>query len=425
MTILIAGGGIAGLTMGLTLHQLGLPFQIYEAVKSVKPLGVGINLQPNAVRELFDLGLQETLDDIGVRTQEYGFFTKTGLEIWVEPRGLHAGYSWPQFSVHRGKLQMALYKTLVARAGPDAVRSDHRAVGFETTQDGARLHLEGPNGRIQAEGDVILAADGINSALRAQMYPDEGEPIWNGAVLWRGVSRGPAFRTGASMIMAGHDTIRFVTYPISPADAETGQTDINWIAEIRRDPDQGWRKADYNAAVDVAKFLPIFESWDFGWLNCPALIRAADAVFEYPMVDRDPLPAWTQGRVTLMGDAAHPAYPVGSNGASQAIVDARLLGALFLEHGVGSPALQAFEAQVRPQMTKVVEANRSGGGPDGVMQMVEDRCGGTFDDIEDIIPRAELAAHAEKYKAIAGFSIEALNASPPLISLKKGAHRLD
>lgn len=421
MTVLIAGGGIAGLTMGLTLHQLGIPFRVFEAVKEVKPLGVGINLQPNAVRELFELGLQETLDDIGVRTQEYGFFTKTGLEIWTEPRGLAAGYRWPQFSVHRGKLQVALYTALVERAGPDAVRAGHRAVGFENTERGALLHLQGPDGDYQVEGDVILAADGINSALRAQMYPEEGEPIWNGAVLWRSVSRGHAFRTGASMIMAGHDTVRFVTYPISDPDPDTGEADINWIAEIRRDPDQGWRKADYNAAVDVAKFLPVFEDWDFGWLDCPGLIRAAGEVYEYPMIDRDPLPAWTEGCVTLIGDAAHPAYPVGSNGASQAIVDARLIGALFLEHGIGATALEAFEAQVRPQMTRVVQANRSGGGPDGVMQMVEDRCGGTFERIDDVIPRAELAAHAEKYKAIAGFSIEELNARAPLIS--PGARR--
>lgn len=415
MTVLIAGAGIAGLTMGLTLHQVGIPFRIFEAVRQVEPLGVGINIQPNAVRELYDLGLQDVLDRCGVQTQEYGFFTKTGLEIWTEPRGLQAGYHWPQYSVHRGKLQMALLEELIARAGSDVVVTSQKAVGFETRGDQALLHLRHEGGATVAQGDIVLAADGINSALRAQMYPDEGAPIWNGCVLWRATSRAEPFRTGASMVLAGHDAMRFVAYPIKPPDPQTGLAEINWIAEIRQDPGRGWRQADYNKAVDVETFLPAFEGWDFGWLDCPALIRAADQVLEYPMVDRDPLPRWTQGHVTLMGDAAHPAYPVGSNGASQAIMDARLLGAQFLVHGLTPTALEAFEARVRPQMAQVVQANRSGQGPDGVMQLVEDRCGGVFDRIEDVVPKAELAAHAATYKKIAGFSIEALNARAPII----------
>jgi 2-polyprenyl-6-methoxyphenol hydroxylase-like FAD-dependent oxidoreductase len=416
MTVLISGAGIAGLTMGLTLHQLGIPFRIYEAVSEVKPLGVGINIQPNAVRELFDLGLQDALDRAGVRTKEYGFFTKTGLEIWTEPRGMLAGYNWPQYSLHRGKLQMELLAALTRRAGAGSVITSHRATGFENRDGTALLHLNGPDDAHMVEGDVIIAADGINSALRAQMYPEEGEPVWNGSVMWRAVSRGKAFRTGATMILSGHDSIRFVAYPITRPDPVTGLADINWIAEIRRDPGQGWRRADYNAAVDIQTFFPTFENWDFGWLDCPALIRSAGDVFEYPMIDRDPLPRWTEGRVTLMGDAAHPAYPVGSNGASQAVVDARLIGAKFQKHGVGPAALQAYEEIVRPRMTQVVLANRNGGGPDAVMQMVEDRCGGVFDKIEDVIPHADLAAHAERYKSLSGFAIQDLNQRPPLIT---------
>ncbi|THH37167.1 flavin-dependent oxidoreductase [Aliishimia ponticola] len=412
MTVLIAGAGIAGLTLGLTLHQIGQPFRIYESVAALKPLGVGINLQPNAVRELFELGLEDVLDGCGIRTQEYGFFTKTGLEIWTEPRGLGAGYHWPQYSVHRGKLQMGLYAALLERAGPDAIVTGRRAVGFDSHDDHAVLHLDGGE---SIRGAAVIAADGINSALRAQMYPEEGAPIWNGAVLWRATTQAKPFRTGASMILAGHDHERIVAYPISPVDPDTGLAQINWIAEIRRDPAGGWRAADYNKAVDIDTFLPTFAHWDFGWLDCAALIRGAEKVLEYPMIDRDPLPRWTHGRVTLMGDAAHPAYPVGSNGASQAIVDARLIGAQFQAKGVSTDALLAFEEIVRPQMANVVAANRSGNGPDGVMQMVEDRCGGTFARIEDVIPRAELAAHAEKFKALAGFGIDALNARPSLI----------
>ena len=414
MTVLIAGAGIAGLSLGLTLHQIGVPFRIFEAAPELKPLGVGINLQPNAVRELFDLGLEPALDRIGIRTRDYGFYTRTGLEIWTEPRGLNAGYRWPQFSVHRGRFQMALYEALVERAGSDCVVTGARATGFDNTPDGVTLKLETATGRMAVGGRLLIAADGIHSAIRRQMRPDEGPPIWGGAILWRATTEAPPFKSGASMILAGHDTQRIVAYPISPPDPDTGLATINWIAELTTDPAAGWRKEDWNRQADLADFLPAFEGWRFDWLDVPALIRGAKEVFEYPMVDRDPIETWTEGRVTLMGDAAHPTYPVGSNGASQAIVDARVIGAGFLEHGIGPQALEAFEAVIRPQTEKIILTNR-GSGPDAIMQLVEDRSGGVFDRIEDVVPRAELADHAEKYKRIAGFSIQDLNARGPLI----------
>lgn len=411
MTILIAGGGIAGLVMGLTLHQLGLPFRIFERVTEPKPLGVGINLQPNAVRELMDLGLEPHLDGIGVRTRQYGFYTKTGLPIWVEPRGAAAGYAWPQFSLHRGKLQMLLLEELRRRAGPDAVITGAGVAGFETSDHGATLMLA--DGR-RVEGSVALAADGIHSAIRRQMVPDEGEPIWNGAIMWRGTSPGRHFLGTNAMFLAGHDSQRFVAYPLTPEHPETGLATINWIAELRVDPARALSKGDWNRPADKADFLPAFDGWNFGWVDCPGLIRASGLVYEYPMVDREPLPAWTEGCVTLMGDAAHATYPVGSNGATQAIIDARKLGAAFRDHGVNRGALLAYEAEMRPRAEGILRANR-GKGPDAVMQMVEDRCGGIFDDIEKVIPRAELAAHAEHYKRLSGFSVDALNNQPPII----------
>lgn len=411
MTVLIAGGGIAGLTLGLTLHQIGVPFRIFEATRDIRPLGVGINLQPNAVRELFDLGLADDLERIGVRTRQYGFYSKLGNRIWEEPRGTWAGYNWPQYSVHRGHLQVLLHETLIARAGDDCVRTGQRATGFDTSPDGASLLLA--HGAV-ARGDLVIAADGIHSALRAQMVPDEGPPIWNGRVLWRATTQAPAFFGGGAMAMIGHDDLRLVAYPISEPDPQTGLATINWIAEKRFDPNIGWQREDWNRAADIDDFLPDFLDWRFDWIDVPALIRGAEQVFEYPMVDRDPLPQWTHGRVTLMGDAAHPTYPVGSNGASQAIIDARVIGAELLRHGRSPAALSAYEARVRPVTTGVGLANR-GSGPDAVLQRVEDLCGGDFADIDDVIPRAELAAHAEKYKSLAGFSIGALNASPPII----------
>lgn len=412
MTILIAGGGIAGLTLGLTLHQIGVPFHIYEATAEIKPMGVGINLQPNAVRELLDLGLSDELDAIGVKTRQLGFYSKLGKTIWEEPRGTKAGYAWPQYSVHRGALQMMLYHVLLERAGPDCITTGARATGFENTETGATLLLADG---LQIEGDLVIAADGIHSALRAQIAPNEGAPIWNGRILWRATTRAKAYLGGAAMVMIGHNDVRMVAYPISEPDSD-GIATINWIAEKSFDPSSPWKREDWNRAADINDFLPDFIDWQFDWIDVPALIKGAEVVYEYPMVDRDPLDQWTFGNVTLMGDAAHPTYPVGSNGAGQAIIDARVIGAKIVEHGITAAALQTFEDQVRPVTNGVGLANRSGKGPDGVLQQVEDLCAGDFDDINTVIPVTELAAHAEKYKSLAGFSVDVLNAKPSIIA---------
>lgn len=411
MTVVIAGAGIAGLTLGLTLHQIGVPFQIFEAAPEIKPLGVGINLQPNAVRELLDLGLGKALNHIGVRIQDYGFYSKTGREIWSEPRGIAAGYKWPQYAVHRGKLQMLLAEQLIARAGPDCILTNAAATGFRNEGDGAVLLLK--NGE-EVRADVLIGADGIHSALRRQMYSAEGPPIWDGAILWRATTQARPFLSGASMVLAGHDTQRIVAYPISGPDPDTGLATVNWIAELKVDPSKGWRKEDWNRAAQLDEFLPNFENWNFDWLDVPSLIRGANKVLEYPMVDRDPIDNWTEGVVTLIGDAAHPTYPVGSNGASQAIVDARMIGAKFLEYRVGTEALLAYEEIIRPRTRKIILANR-GSGPDSIMQKVEDLCGGEFDKIDDVISHQSLSDHALNYKMLAGFDVEALNAQPQLI----------
>lgn len=410
--ILIAGAGIAGLSLGLTLHQLGIPFRIFEAAREIKPVGVGINIQPNAIRELFELGLEADLDAIGVKTEQYGFYSKHGNTIWEEPRGIWAGYSWPQYSVHRGRFQMMLFEALNERAGPECVVTGQRAVGF----DGKNLHLKDvDDGReYHAAGDLIVAADGIHSAIRAQMHPNEGPPIWGGAILWRATSLARPFFGKNAMVLIGHDKQRLVAYPISNPDPETGLATINWIAELRIEPSAGWRKEDWNRTADKRDFAPHFADWKFDWLDVPKLIQDADQVFEYPMVDRDPIDVWTTGCVTLMGDAAHPTYPVGSNGATQAVVDARVLGAALVKHGLTQAALQEYETEMRPLTTDVVLANR-GSGPDAILQRVEDICGGEFTDIEDVIPRQELADHAARYKSLAGTDVDTLNARGSLI----------
>ena len=412
MTVLIAGGGIAGMSLALTCHQIGVPFKLFESVAQIKPLGVGINLQPSAVRELADLGLEPQLAKIGVKTRDYGMYTKRGLHIWTEPRGTWAGYHWPQYSVHRGELHAMLYREVQKRAGSETVECGWTATGFANEGDCAVLHLRNAAGQTRVErGALLIGADGIHSAIRHQMVPEEGEPKWNGAMLWRGTTRAKPFKSGASMVMIGHSRLRFVSYPISAADPATGHATINWIANLQCDLEQQRKREDWSREAKLDDFLPHFAGMQFDWLDVPALIRGAERVFEYPMVDRDPLSRWTVGRVSLMGDAAHAAYPVGSNGAGSALIDARKLGRAFVDYGVTPEALEAYEAQMRPITSKVVLTNRTAG-PDQILDVVEQRCAGWFERIEDVISQQELAGHSATYKAIAGFAIEATNAAP-------------
>jgi 2-polyprenyl-6-methoxyphenol hydroxylase-like FAD-dependent oxidoreductase len=419
MTVLIIGGGIGGLTTALSLHQIGVPARVFESVPKVEPLGVGINTLPHAVRELTELGLQAALARTAIPTAALAYYSKRGQPIWSEPRGLAAGYKWPQFSIHRGELQMILYEAARERLGADAIVAGHHLSGFEETADGVRAHfVDRRTGAklASAEGSLLIAADGIHSTARAHFHPNEGPPIWNGAILWRGVSEGAPFLDGRTMIMAGHEFQKFVCYPISRAAHEEGRAVINWIAERKFRPDAAWRREDWNRPGKLEEFLPQFEDWRFGWLDVPALIRSAKACFEYPMVDRDPLPRWTHGRITLLGDAAHPMYPIGSNGASQAILDARVLAREIKRHGARPAALEAYEAERRPATARIVLANR-GNGPEQVMQLVEQRAPAGYARIEDVLTRAELEEAAAGYKRLAGFDKDALNERPPIVGM--------
>ena len=416
MTVIVAGGGIAGMTMALTCHQLNIPVVVHESVEKLEPLGVGINLQPNAVRELFDLGFQEQLDHIGIEAKEWALVGRNGNDVWAEPRGRDAGYLWPQYSVHRGQLQMMLYEAVLERLGTQAVVTGSRLSSYRTLADTVEVAFVDQSGKEStSEGNVLVGADGLHSAVRAQMHPDEGSPIWGGPVMWRGTSVAPPIRTGASFVLVGKLEQRFVCYPISKPDPETGLATINWIAELTYDTSQGWGDGDWNKQVPISKFLSHFEDWSYDWLDIPGLIQQASAVYEYPMVDRNPVDTWIDGNCVLIGDAAHVMYPVGSNGASQAIVDARVLGAAFLEHGVSHHALAHYEAEMLADMNQLVLRNR-GAGPIGILGIVEERCGGVFDDIEDVIPREEIEEYMGAYKTAAGFAMDALNGAPPTIS---------
>lgn len=415
--VLIAGGGIGGLATALTLHQIGVPCVVFESAREMRPLGVGINLQPNAVRELGDLGITERdLDRVGLPAKEWALVGLNGNDVYSEPRGRLAGYQWPQYAVHRGQFHLLLYRTLIERAGPQSVRLGCRVTGYRKNPDGGvTASLEQADGTTaEAAGTLLIGADGIHSAVRAQMHPAQPPIHWGGAVMWRGTTWGKPIRSGASFVGLGTHRQRVVFYPISHPDPRTGLSLINWIAEVTMDNAEGWKHGGWFRPVETGAFVHHFEGWVWDWLDVPALIRGAEVAFENPMIDRDPVPTWRDGPVLLLGDAAHPMYPTGSNGGSQAIVDARILGAAMLEHGVAQEALAAYDAKLCGPVSQLVLRNR-GAGPFGLLNLVDERCGGTFDDIDEVIPPAERSAFMAAYKAAAGLAIETLNAAPPTI----------
>lgn len=415
--VIIAGGGIGGLATALTLHQIGVPCIVFEAVREMRPLGVGINLQPNAVRELYDLGItEEDLDRVGLPAREWALVGLNGNDIYSEPRGLLAGYNWPQYAVHRGQFHMLLHEKVVKRIGPDAVRLGSRVTGYRKNSDGSISALieEVDGSTSDARGTLLIGADGIHSAVRAQMHPTQPPIHWGGAVMWRGTTWAKPIRTGSSFVGLGTHRQRIVFYPISHPNPQTGLAMINWIAEVTMDNTEGWKQRGWFRQVSIDDFLHHFENWIWDWLDVPALIRQANTVFENPMIDRDPVPTWRDGPVALLGDAAHAMYPTGSNGGSQAIVDARVLGAAMAEHGVTQEALAAYDNKLCGPISQLILRNR-GAGPFGLLNIVDERCGGTFDNIDHVIPPAERAEFMAGYKAAAGFAIEKLNTASQTI----------
>ena len=415
--VLVAGGGIGGLAVGLTLHQLGVPFTILEGAPEIAPPGVGIHLQPHAVRERGALGVDTAaLDRIGIPAREWALVGRDGTEIYSEPRGLEAGYRWPQFALHRGQLQVLLAETLRARAGADVIRLDHRVTGYETRDDGT-VTVVGEHGDGRAwreDGTLLIGADGIHSAVRAQMHPTQPPIHWGGKIMWRGTTQVAPVRTGSSFVGLGSSQQRVVFYPISAPGAD-GLSMVNWIAEITVDDPEAWRERGWFRRVGIDEFAHHFDGWTYDWLDVPDLLHRADIVYENPMIDRDPVPTWVAGPVLLVGDAAHAMYPTGSNGATQAIMDARHLGAALVRHGVGQEALAAFDAKFCGPISDLVLRNR-GEGPFGLLDLVEERCGGNYDTLDAVVPKSERSAFLAQYKAAAGFAVEQLNSLPPTIS---------
>lgn len=414
--VLIAGGGIGGLSLALTLHQLGVPCTVFESSAELRPLGVGINLQPNAVRELEDLGIGEAdLDQVGVPAQEWALVGLNGKDIYSEPRGKRAGYAWHQYAVHRGEFQLLLYRHALARLGAGAIQLGSRVTAYRQQADGSVIaEVTAADGTVREEhGRLLIGADGIHSAVRAQMHPDQPPIRWGGTIMWRGTCRARPNRTGSSFVGLGTDRHRVVLYPIS-APGEDGLATINWIAEQTYDADHDWSRTGWFRKVELDSFAHEFDRFVYDWLDLPDLIARSGEAYENPMIDRDPLPCWVDGPVALLGDAAHPMYPTGSNGASQAIIDARVLGRIFTQLGVGAEALAAYNAELCEPVGKLALRNR-GAGPFGLLKMVDERCGGQFEDIDAVIPQAERDAFMLAYKQAAGFAKDTLNAAPRTI----------
>lgn len=409
MKILVVGGGIGGLTTALSLHAAGHDVHVFESVPAIGALGVGINLLPHAVRELDALGLLDALGAESVAPTTLAYFTRRGQQIWSEPRGRAAGYAWPQLSIHRGVLQRILLAAATERLGAERIHTGHHLADVAERGDEVVARFAPRRGapiEREARGDVLVGADGIHSTLRTIRYPGEGVPRWNGSILWRGLTEAPPVLDGRTMVWAGHPDQKFVGYPV--ADLPDGRQRFNFIAEFRTYGLELAEREDWNQPGVLSDFVDRFESWRFDWLDVPALIRSAPGTFRFPMVDRDPVDRWSFGRTTLLGDAAHPMYPIGSNGASQAILDARVLTACLRQHGADPvKALQVYEAERRPATAAIVLANR-GFGPELPMKLVEERAPLGFDEIGDVITPAEIAEVTEGYRRTAGFALASL-----------------
>ena len=415
MRIAIIGGGIGGLTLALALHEAGFDdFDVYESNTTVEELGVGVNLLPHAVRELDELGLLPELYQTGIPTAELSYLTQRGQLVWNEPRGIDAGYRWPQFSIHRGQLLGIIYRAACARIGRDRIHPGHHLQHFyDQHGEGNKVRCQFVDrasgaGVGETTADLVVACDGVHSLVRTTLYPNEGPPKWNGTAMWRGTTVAPPFLNGRSMFVAGRFVHRVVVYPISYEHEQRGEALVNWVCEKRIGEEQPMPRQDWAHQAEKAEVMRLFDEFRFPFLDIPALVANAEAVYQYPMVDRDPLPTWVHGRVTLLGDAAHPMYPVGSNGASQAIIDARTLAYELAIRNSIDEAVRAYDRIRRPLTAAVVEANRQVG-PEKCIELAEERAPGGFGDITEVISEAELIDIANAYKQTAGFDPERLN----------------
>jgi 2-polyprenyl-6-methoxyphenol hydroxylase-like FAD-dependent oxidoreductase len=416
MTIVIAGAGVGGLTAALSLHAAGYKdVVVLEAAREIRDVGVGINLPPHAVRELSELGLDDELARSALPTRELAYYDPKGQLIWAEPRGLGAGYRWPQYSIHRGQLQRILVAAVNERLGASAIRTGQRVTGIDQQAAGQAVVdvADQASGRSQSyTADIVVAADGIRSAVRDSLRGSVTPLASNGWVMYRGTTRADPFLTGATMIILGDETQRVVVYPIAPGI-------LNWLLVRPRSVAAGRELGNWNVRVAPSEVASFVEVYRFDWLDIHRLIGAASEAYEYPMADIDPLPRWVFGRCALLGDAAHAMYPFGSNGASQAILDARVLANKLATIDDVDQALQDYEAHRRPLASGVQLANRRQAGDVMARVSAMARRGAVGD------AAAELQDAERSYRQLAGFDVDELNNRKSWTAVRRDDARAD
>jgi 2-polyprenyl-6-methoxyphenol hydroxylase-like FAD-dependent oxidoreductase len=411
MKVLIAGAGIGGLTAALSLNAHGVEVCVFESAAEIKPLGVGINLLPNAVRELCELGLQPELDKIAIRTRAMNYYNRRGKLVISSPCGEYAGYRWPQYSLHRGELQLMLLRVLRERAGDDAVHCGHRLADFEQDETGVRADFADPLGDQSldsARGDVLVGADGIHSTVRAKLLPGEGQPVYSGLVSFRGSVVADPYLDGETMIIVGDVDRKLVSYPISETLRQQGKSLINWLVPL---PEEHAPEEDWMLEGDYARFASLYRDWRFDWLDVPKILEQTGNIFEFPLQDRDPLSCWTFGRVTMLGDAAHPLIPVSSSGAVQAIIDGRALAFALACSDDPVIGLKAYEIDRIEKANRLVRSSRKNG-PDEVLELARRRCPDDAENIHDHVTHEELQQVLDGFKEAAGLTIDTLNNLP-------------
>ena len=410
MKVIMAGAGIGGLTAALSLQKIGVDVTVFESVEKIEPLGVGINILPHASRELIALGLQNELDSFAIRTRSMQYFTRKGKLAISVPCGEYAGYKWPQYSLHRGEFQMMLLNAFKQRAGEDKVVTGHQLAGFEQDDLGVTASFVDSKTKqniATVKGDILIGADGLHSATRRQLYPNEGSPVYSGLVLFRGATYSTPYLGGDSMVICGDKRLRVVSYPISKKALERGESHTNWIAVFPFETDKR-QEEDWGKLAEANELKRLYKDWNFDWLNVPDVMGSTEKIFEFPVYDRDPLKQWTFDRVTLLGDAAHPLIPVSSSGAVHAIIDGRALAYAIAKHEDPLQALRAYEQDRLPKANQVVIASRQNG-PDEVLEIVNDECPEDADDIYQYVERERLQAVIDDFKDRSGFNIDTLN----------------